>query len=64
MPNTFLNNLFFSDVAINICSFRFASFIEGQSHLSDQEMLEYEASIVDEDEYTDDEEDNYTDDEY
>ncbi|XP_065156690.1 nuclear envelope integral membrane protein [Atheta coriaria] len=43
---------------------RFASFIEGQSHLSDQEMLEYEASIVDEDEYTDDEEDNYTDDEY
>lgn len=42
--------------------FRFASFMEGNSHLSDQEILEYETSI--QGDLTDDDNDNsYTDDE-
>lgn len=43
---------------------RFASFVEGNSHLSDEEMLEYETSI--QGELTDEENENsYTDeDEY
>ncbi|KAK4881003.1 hypothetical protein RN001_004322 [Aquatica leii] len=39
---------------------RFASFMEGNSHLSDQEILEYESSIQATD-LTDDEEDEFTD---
>lgn len=43
-----------------LCIFRFASFIEGSSHLLDEEILEYETSIQDTD-LTDDEE--FTDEE-
>lgn len=41
---------------------RFASFMEGNSHLSDNEILEYESSIHQTD-VTDDEEEMYTDEE-
>ncbi|KAJ8937441.1 hypothetical protein NQ314_011830 [Rhamnusium bicolor] len=40
---------------------RFASFIEGNSHLSDEEILEYETSV--QGELTDDEESDFTDEE-
>lgn len=41
---------------VNKIIFRFASFIEGNSHLSDEEILEYETSI--QGELTDEENEN------
>lgn len=43
---------------------RFASFVEGNSHLSDQEILEYENDSIRHDDLTDDEEELTDDNEH